>query len=177
MQSARLPGLKDTRGSIPLSLLVIAASLRENGHTPHIIDFSTMDVPSAKNSDERTAYFLKYFQPVIDEHNILLIGITCFSTMHYPLTTELAQIVKTSNPSVKIATGGAHPTYFGKEILTHDQNFDFVAEGEGEDTFVLLADLIEAESKGEECEFTIKDIQALKYRDEDLKVSENVRVS
>ena len=45
IQPEGLPGLKESRGTIPLSLLYLSAAVRDYGHTPHILDFSVLDVP------------------------------------------------------------------------------------------------------------------------------------
>ncbi len=92
IQPEKLPGLRDTRGSIPLSLLYLAAALRDSGRVPHILDFSAIDVPEGE--EPRRAFLGNICKSKIEEIGATLVGINCFTTMHFPLVDELAKLIK-----------------------------------------------------------------------------------
>lgn len=173
IQPEKLPGLRDTRGSIPLSLLYLSAAVRDQGHVPHILDFSVYDIPEGEQS--RTEFIADVIKSKIEETGAGLVGINCFSTMHFPLVAEMAALIKKENPKMWVCIGGAHPTYFGDDILLHDTNIDFVVSGEGEDALIQLAALVE---RGEAAnEAALGGIGALAYRTASGEVKNNPRNS
>lgn len=137
----KLDGLKDSKGKIPVALLYLAAMLRERGHEPHILDLS---IHAPVDEDDPHSPFW----PLIDAHirdiSPGLIGINCFTTLHFPMVLGAAQAIRAHYPDIPIATGGAHPSLFPREILQHTSAFDFVAVGESEDSFADLADAVAA---------------------------------
>lgn len=175
IQPEKLPGLRDTRGSIPLSLLYLAAALRDSGRVPHILDFSAIDVPEGE--EPRRAFLGNICKSKIEEIGATLVGINCFTTMHFPLVDELAKLIKKSNPEVGICIGGAHPTYFGDDILLHNKDIDYVIVGEGEDAIIQLTDVIASEDTPHANETAMSNIPALIYRDKSGNVLKNQRRS
>lgn len=175
IQPEKLPGLRDTRNAIPISLLYLSAALRGNGHTPHILDFSAIDIPEEQKP--RTTFLGTICKSKIKEIGAKLVGINCFSTMHFPLVDELAKLIKKHNPAVKICIGGAHPTYFGDDILSHNKDIDYVVVGEGEEAIVRLAEVIATEDGTLAQGTGISKIPALIYRDDDGNIVKNSRES
>lgn len=173
IQPEKLPGLRDTRGSIPLSLLYLAAALRVNGHVPHILDFSAIDVP--EGDEARETFLGDTCKSKIKELGTALVGINCFSTMHFPLVDELAKLIKQYNPLVKVCIGGAHPTYFADDILVHNEYVDYIVVGEGEDALVQLADVIAGQDPAQIDECDYSHISAFLYRDKEGKIVKNER--
>ena len=92
IQPPKLDGLKETRGSVPLSLLYLASAIRSHGHTPHILDLSIIDVP--QDEQLRKDFLGSYCSKKIEEINTNLVGINCFTTMHFPSVIFIAQIIK-----------------------------------------------------------------------------------
>lgn len=175
IQPEGLPGLKESRGTIPLSLLYLAAAIRDYGHTPHILDFSVLDVPEC--GEARTTFLEDMCNHKIEEIGAKLVGINCFTTMHSRLVNELAKLIKKHNPAVKICLGGAHPTYFGKDIISNCEYVDYVVAGEGEEALIGLAQIIENGHTKDTNEAEISNIPALIYRDKNGKIFENPRKS
>lgn len=170
IQPEKLPGLRDTRGSIPLSLLYLSAALRDAGHSPHILDFSAIELPEEEIF--RASFIKNICKSKIEETEAKLVGINCFTTMHYPLVAELAKQIKTYKPENKICIGGAHPTYFGDDILAHNHDIDYVVVGEGEEAIVSLAEMLE-----QDAETIINNVPALIYRDTNGNILKNQRAS
>jgi anaerobic magnesium-protoporphyrin IX monomethyl ester cyclase len=153
----KLPGLKSSRGPLPVSLLHLAAALRQAGHKPTILDLSVINVPPKTESD---AHYLSKICETVDKTKPSIIGINCFSSMHFPVVRKLAEGIHTKKPDIPICLGGAHATFFPKEILENCPEFDFIVTGEGEMQIIALANII-ASGKREQ----LKDIQAFCYRD------------
>mgnify|MGYP003966394859 FL=1 len=175
IQPENLSGLVKDRGFIPVALLYLASALRDHSHKPHILDFSVLDIP--KDNASRIAFLENTCNAKIKKFGVKLVGINCFSTMHYPLVDELAKFIKRHNPAVKICIGGAHPSFFGEEILSNSEYIDYIVVGEGEEALIGLADIIE---KGDDTlthEADISNIPAIIYRDKNREILENPRKS
>lgn len=174
IQPERLPGLKESRGTIPLSLLYLSAAIRDYGHKPHILDFSVLDVP--EDGEARTTFLEDICNYKIEEIGTKLVGINCFTTMHFHLVDELVKLIKKHNPAVKICLGGAHPTYFGEDILSNCEYVDYIVAGEGEEALIGLAQII-GDGPRITKETEISNIPALIYRDKNGKIFKNLRKS
>lgn len=137
---AKLDGLKEGKGTIPVPLLHLAAMLRLKGHEPHILDLSLI-APETTETPYRPHLDLVIAK--LEEINPQMVGINCFTTLHFPMVRLVAETVKKARPDILVATGGAHPSLFPNEILANSEDFDYVAVGEAEDTFPTLANAIE----------------------------------
>ena len=93
IQPPRLSGLKETRSSIPLSLLYLASALRSKKHTPYIIDLSIEKLPDVE----------KVCKEKIKKIRAKLIGINCFTTMHFPTVVSIAKLIKKQTHPQKFA--------------------------------------------------------------------------
>lgn len=153
----RLPGLKESRGSLPVSLLHLAGALRQAGHTPIIFDLSIMSVPDGFDAE---AMYLAAVQDKVREANPGLVGINCFSMMHFPVVRRIAQELHSTWPALPICTGGAHPTFYMRDILENCPEFTFVVAGEGEEQIVALADCLEKPEHAR-----LSEIQSFAFRD------------
>ena len=60
-------------------------------------------------------------------------------------TLELSEKIKKLNPDVKICLGGYCATYYYDEIFNISNYVDFIVQGEGEDTFRELCDVLNDE--------------------------------
>ncbi|KKK51932.1 hypothetical protein LCGC14_3110000, partial [marine sediment metagenome] len=140
----------------------LSAAIRDYGHKPHILDFSVLDVP--EDGEARTTFLEDICNYKIEEIGTKLVGINCFTTMHFHLVDELVKLIKKHNPAVKICLGGAHPTYFGEDILSNCEYVDYIVAGEGEEALIGLAQII-GDGPRITKETEISNIPALIYRD------------
>lgn len=98
---------------VPLSLLHIAALLKQEGFTVRILDMRLEDYRH---------YHLG--TPVF-------VGISCMSGMQIRYALEFARYVKKQNLSCPIVWGGVHPTLLPEQTVSHEL-VDIVVRGEGE---------------------------------------------
>ena len=148
------------------ALLHLAAMLRANNHEPVIVDLNNAVVHSQQ------AQYLDYCKKIIidslNECRPDLVGINCLFSGVFPDVLEFAKTVKSHSPHLKIAVGGIHPTTFPKEILTYNNDIDYVAIGEGENSVVALAASIETKNEN-----LLSFIKSFAYRDKDGVVRVN----
>lgn len=113
-----------------LGLGLIGANLKSRGHETFIFDLRVHKLNENQVSE------------LIIKNRIKLIGISVnYSTL--PSALKIAQIIKLKINDCIIALGGEHATYLDKEILKEYSAVDFIVRGEGEITFLELADRIE----------------------------------
>ena len=148
------------------ALLHLAAMLRANNHEPVIVDLNNAVVHSQQ------AKYLDYCKKIIidslNECRPDLVGINCLFSGVFPDVLEFAKTVKSHSQHLKIAVGGIHPTTFPKEILTYNNDIDYVAIGEGENSVVALAASIETKNEN-----LLSFIKSFAYRDKDGVVRVN----
>jgi len=60
------------------------------------------------------------------------------STAGMPMAGEIAEALKTVNPTVQIATGGVHASYMHSQVMAEYPAIDFIGRGEGEKLGVEL---------------------------------------
>lgn len=162
----KLQNLKESKGTIPVPLLHIGAILKENGHKATIYDFSTQNFTEESLPEEQIKNTIK---ALLIEHKPDLVGINCFTTLHFPFTQLISQSVKEYKKSLPVVIGGAHPTLFAHEILKNDDSFDYVILGEGETQFKELIEALDSNK-----EEKMADIPAFAYR-QDKNVIVNQR--
>lgn len=136
----KITGLKESKGTIPVPLLHLAAILKKKGHDASILDFSV--VTHKKDTVDYTL-IKSIIENELSETQPDLIGINCFTTLHFPFTYHLSKIIKNLYPHTPIVIGGAHPSLFAREILENAPTIDYIAVGEGEEQIALLADALE----------------------------------
>ena len=110
----------------PLGLAYIAAFLEQNGFGVKILDC----IVTNSFEKEITAE-LRGFSPG-------LVGINNSFTMHSPDARRVAVIAKKWDKNVPVVFGGTHASVFAEEMLK-DKNIDLVVRGEGEQTFLEIA--------------------------------------
>ncbi len=126
--------------SPPVSLLGLAAVLREGGHEPHILDLDLVDVPDGETPE---VHYIVAIHRAIDDVRPGMVGINCLLSAHFPFVREAAGTIGEAHPGLPVAIGGIHPTLFAAEILQHVPAIDAIALGEGEIQAVALADAYE----------------------------------
>ena len=125
----KLEQLKDSKGTIPVPLLHLAAVLRNENHDVTIFDFSAMD-HGRQPLDRRTIELT--LTAVISDNKPDIIGINCFTSLHFPFTRLLCKVIKSYDGNISVVVGGAHPSLFAREILENEPEIDYVVLGEGE---------------------------------------------
>lgn len=113
----------------PLGIASLAASLREAGHNPTVLDLSA--APMIRNR----------ILTRVDEISPSIIGIGS-TTLIWPRAVEIAGILKEAFPSVPIVAGGPQVMCYPEESISRDC-FDAGVIGEGEDTFLEMVDAME----------------------------------
>jgi anaerobic magnesium-protoporphyrin IX monomethyl ester cyclase len=108
------PGkFKASDPQVPLALLHIAASLKQEGFNVRILDMRLED----------------YHQ--VQVGNPVFVGISCMSGLQIKYALEFARYVRMQNPSCPLVWGGVHPTLLPEQTLMNDF-VDIVVRGEGE---------------------------------------------
>ena len=108
------PGkFKSPDPQVPLALLHIAASLKQDGFSVRILDMRLED----------------YRQ--VQVGNPVFVGISCMSGLQIKYALEFARYVRTQNPACPLVWGGVHPTLLPEQTACNDF-VDIVVRGEGE---------------------------------------------
>lgn len=119
----------------PLGLMSLAASLRNSGYFPKILDYLI------ENFNEDS--ILKNVQKAD------LIGITAVSP-HINNALNLASLIKKEFPDKIIVLGGAHASLLPQETIKNNPFIDFLIRGEGEIRIIQLIEYIQNQRKLEE---------------------------
>jgi len=143
--------------SPPLSLLCIAAALRQAGHKPVIID---LNILQPFESIEYNELCIKSVIDIIDDLHPGMVGMNCFSSARFSFLRSLADMIKQKHPNLPIIIGGMHPTLFFHEILENCLSIDAIVLGEGELQTVALAEAYSSGTNGR-----LQNIDALAFRD------------
>lgn len=130
---------------IPLSILYLSASLKKGGHEAKFIDISNMQISSEmkKQMFDFDKYYKTYVKKTMVEFQPDVVGISVHYAGRFKSAVLIANDLKADYPSVPIVIGGIHPTIFPKEILDEYKDFDFVLQGESEETMVQLVNALE----------------------------------
>lgn len=107
---------------VPLALLHIAASLKQEGFSVRILDMRLEDY--------------RRFQV----GNPVFVGISCMSGLQIKYALEFARYVRMQNPSCPLVWGGVHPTLLPEQTASN-AFVDIVVRGEGE---LIVKDLANA---------------------------------
>lgn len=111
---------------LPLGLAYLAAVLEDANYEVKVIDCPAMGINHEKLGAE-----LSSFEP-------LIVGITSMTpTIKSALLS--ANIAKKACPETMVVLGGPHVTFMDKEVLANEDAVDVVVRGEGEKTFLDLA--------------------------------------
>lgn len=164
----RLDWMQESKGTIPVPLIYLAAVLQDAGYNPTILDLSILPAEVGKSPDEISLGILEQY---IQKHTPALIGFNCFVSQHFPFISSAAQYIRNIAPEIHITVGGSHPTLFAEDILNNCPEIDSIVLGEGEEQIVALAKAIEKRKMSD-----LISVQAITYR-VDGKVVSNPRIS
>ncbi|MBF0207649.1 MAG: radical SAM protein [Oligoflexia bacterium] len=112
----------------PLGICYLDAYLKKHGYLSEIIDCTGQGIDHFD------------IRPLIISKSPRVVGISSTSP-YIERAVELAKIVKGISKDIVVIFGGYHATSLGKELLEDVSEIDIVVRGEGEETFLELADL------------------------------------
>ena len=122
------PGkFKQADPQVPLALLYLAASLKEEDFDVRILDMRLEDYRQFKIG------------------NPVFVGITCMSGLQIRYALEFARQARMQNPSCSLVWGGVHPTLLPEQTASNSC-VDVVVRGEGE---LIVKDLANALASGQ----------------------------
>jgi anaerobic magnesium-protoporphyrin IX monomethyl ester cyclase len=130
----------------PIGAAYLAASLRQAGHDPRIVD------GIGENARQVTPLFDNKVmaiglrsEEIVEriEGNPDLIGVSCMFSQDWPEIRRLIRLVRQRFPGVPIVAGGEHITATAEFTLRSTPEVDVCVIGEGEETIVDLANAIE----------------------------------
>lgn len=111
----------------PLGLLSIGGPLIDTGYYVKLLD---ADFGNLKYNEILN-------QVLVFDPDLVLLGHSG-STSAQPIINDIAELVKSRKPEIKIVVGGVFPTYHWKEILETKLQIDIVVCGEGEQVTLNL---------------------------------------
>ena len=158
----KLESLKDSKGTVPVPLIHLAAIRQKDNHNVTIYDFSIFKYTNDQFDENEVLLTIKN---IITDVKPDLVGINCFTTLHFPFTQILCKAIKQYQNNLPIVLGGAHPTLFAREILTNDPTVDYIVIGEGELQFATLAN-----SYSEGSFINLEKIPAFAFREPSRKI-------
>ena len=138
----RLSGAGSTLPSI--GLLGLASVVRKAGHKVKIIEAASSNI-----SYEESLQKILAFEPDVA-------GFTAVTSSIYK-AGKLSEMIKESNPEIKIIIGGPHITSVPEETMSRFPEFDIAAIGEGENTLKELVASLENNGR-------LKDIPGILFR-------------
>jgi radical SAM superfamily enzyme YgiQ (UPF0313 family) len=125
---------KQDLGIYPLGISYLGAVLERKGYRTNAFTFLFDDWEKAKPN----------MIEIIKSENPDVIGISSMTT-NRTSSFELAKIIKSINPEIKVILGGVHPTIMYEQIL-ENLPVDFIVLGEGEETMAELIKALENKS-------------------------------
>lgn len=116
----------DLYRGLPLSILSLAAQFDESLYDIKVVDGRIEDAPFEKHKNW------------LDE-NIICIGISAITSNQIQDGLDFAQQVRKFNKNIPIVWGGWHSSLMPEQTIAH-QNVDIVVVGQGEESFLGLAE-------------------------------------
>ncbi len=131
-------------------LMALAAYLESNNQKVDLLDTTTFELPwtDLKNRLKQGAYDI--------------VGVTCSATTFHNDAISAIRLVRKTLPKAVILAGGGHISLNAEQILAEVPELDYIAVGEGEETFLELIKWLENNDKKHQC-----DVPGLQYRQGD----------
>ena len=135
----------------PIGLAYIAAVLEKNNFIVKILDAIVED-PQCHIGREIEPGIYRYG---LDDADIIkhikdfqpdVIGVSCTITTKYKDAKRLFKLIKSIDPNYITVTGGVHPTFDTKNVLS-DSNLDYAVLGEADYSFLELMNFLNGELK------------------------------
>jgi len=127
----------------PVGVAYLAATLREAGHRPTVID-AVGEAP-----DQFTPYGDGHFltHGLTDDEiasrvpaGAEVIGVSCMFSHEWPVTRRLLHALRARCPDALVVVGGEHATALPHHVLHDTDDVDVVVLGEGEETLLEVVD-------------------------------------
>ena len=87
------------------------------------------------DNDEGVTEFLKLARAALRSTGFDIVGISCWTSLHYLASVAVAEICKELNPQCTVVVGGYHPSSLPGDFAYPGTPFDYVVIGEGEVAF------------------------------------------
>jgi len=104
------------------------------------VRIAELDVNMAPRPDD-VAGFLEGIDERLAIDDVDLVGISCWTSLHYLGAVALARKIRARRRALPIVVGGHHPTAVPSDFVSAERLFDFVVRGDGEH---VLRGLLEA---------------------------------
>lgn len=128
--------------TLPIGLAYIAAAARAAGHEVRVVDAIALAPHETWRSGDLSrlgAGPAEVVAAVPDDTEV--IGIGCMFSFVWPHVRELVHALRARFPAATIVAGGEHLTALPERSLA-EAPIDYVVQGEGEETFVALLDVL-----------------------------------
>ncbi len=139
------PPITVSKGSVkkcdlPLGLAYIAAYLEKGDHDVHCLDISMEGYENEREHGGKITFGLgnEEIKRRIGEIAPELVGISCPYSLQFHNLVHVSKLVKEVS-NAPVAVGGVHATFGAGEILGNIKSVDIIVMGEGEATFLDLA--------------------------------------
>lgn len=152
------------RPTPPLGLMYLAGYLRKHGLDSKIYELGIFDSKDALKEGKRVRFGLSNSQiaQIVKKENPRIVGITSMYSIFYRDVADIVDLVKAADPAIKVVLGGNHVSSYWKYVLKN-KNIDYVAIGEGEETFLELCRCILSGRVATE-------VSGIAYHDEDTGI-------
>lgn len=135
---------------VPIGLYYIGALLMENGFKVSIINLAdTGDDP------------VEVFKTIVTSQQPDIIGFSVINPNRWN-AMECARAARKIRPDITIVFGGPAPTFLADHLFTACPDIDFIVTGEGEITFLELAEALE-----NRCDASFEQINGLVFKQND----------
>ena len=118
------------------SLVSLFSYLQYSGVPVEVLD---LQVELGNPKVDAVEEYLRRAEELLGQREFDLLAVSCWSSLEYLASVELAGRVRAAEPSVPIVVGGYHPTALPDDFLGTAAPFDVVVRGEGELALVELA--------------------------------------
>ncbi len=121
--------VEDDAKSIPMGLFYIGAAAIEKGFDVRIVNLALFSNP------------VEHLTELMNKEHPEILGFSVLSSTGFS-AVESAEIAKKINPDVKIVFGGPEATFLVRYLFDSCPALDYIIKGEGEISFLQLADYI-----------------------------------
>jgi radical SAM superfamily enzyme YgiQ (UPF0313 family) len=90
--------------------------------------------------DEDVGRFLERLGAELPLEGVDLVGISCWTSLHYLGAVAVARQIRALRPDLPIVVGGHHPTAMPEDFVNDERLFDFVVRGDGEHVLRALCE-------------------------------------
>lgn len=118
------------------ALVSLFSFLRDHGVEVDVVDLQT---ELGNPEPDTIPRYLGRGREMLDRRDFDLLAVSCWSSLEYLASVELAAHVRATRPQLPIVVGGYHPTAVPEDFSDAAAPFDVVVRGEGEHVLLALA--------------------------------------